>query len=183
MPTLTLRFSRSVNSKLWSFCTRLDLIPSISFLGTSNTQQKRYKTDSWSFHYQVQPMLPSIRPVPYHDPTYEKIITLFVLRFLIYNFSEKEAFWNEGEHFSFNNESFERPLAWSRDKCRRGRSVQTELMWVGFSWLKLQFFNFNFFIQTHCIFIDFYWFLLSCVLYMSLCLGWSGQSHPTYWHY
>ena len=31
-----------------------------------------------------------------------------MLRFLIYNFSAKEAFWNEGEHFSFNNESFER---------------------------------------------------------------------------
>ena len=37
-----------------------------------------------------------------------------------------------------------------------------------------------FFIQVHCIFIDLV-FLLSCVLYMSLWLGWSGQPHPTYW--
>ena len=31
-----------------------------------------------------------------------------------------------------------------------------------------------------CTFIDLV-FLLSCVLYMSLWLGWSGQPHPTYW--
>ena len=123
-------------------------------------------------------MLPSIRPVPYHYPTSEKIITFFVLRFLIYNFSAKEAFWNEGEHFSFKNESFERPLAWSRNKCRRRRSVQTELMWVEFSWLKLQFFNFNFFIQMHCIF---YWLSIFIVMrFIHEPLAWMIGATPSH---
>ena len=123
-------------------------------------------------------MLPSIRPVPYHDPTYEKIITFFVLRFLIYNFSAKEAFWNEGEHFSFNNESFDRPLAWSRNKCRRSRSVQTELMWVGFSWLKLQFFNFNFFYWNT---LYLYWLSIFIVMrFIHEPLSWVIRATPSH---